>query len=139
MQHWQWIFGAIGLTLAWINLLLFVQKVLFVGIYVRMFIEIIKKLGKLFLVFTPFIIAFTFSFHLLLGNQIGFQNFPDAFLKTVDMLVGEIDLPGVSYIATLSGNLYNPSVKFGHRLSPTEAYTIRCPQFGNRLHRMNEK
>lgn len=72
-----------------------------------MFALILWSLGKLFLVFTPFIIAFGFAFHLLLGNQIGFQNVPDAFIKTFDMIVGEIDLAGVRYIHISNGKIVN--------------------------------
>ncbi|KAF5404629.1 hypothetical protein PHET_02040 [Paragonimus heterotremus] len=90
-EHWQWQTGTVGLTLAWVNLLLFIQHSSRIGIYVGMFTLVFKNLCELLAVFSPFIVAFMLAFHLLLFNQFEFMNIGNAFSKIIAMIAGEID------------------------------------------------
>ncbi|KAF6767787.1 hypothetical protein AHF37_09593, partial [Paragonimus kellicotti] len=90
-EHWQWQTGTIGLTLAWVNLLLFIQHSSRIGIYVGMFTLVFKNLCELLAVFSPFIVAFMLAFHLLLFNQFEFMNIGNAFSKIIAMIAGEVD------------------------------------------------
>ena len=62
---WQWQIGALCVFLAWIDLILLVRMVPVIGIYVIMFITIVKNfLGVAFLAFF-LVISFGFSFYML--------------------------------------------------------------------------
>ncbi|KAF8564346.1 hypothetical protein P879_02573 [Paragonimus westermani] len=90
-EHWQWQTGTTGLTLAWVNLLLFIQHSSRIGIYVGMFTLVFRNLCELLVVFSPFIVAFMLAFHLLLFNQFEFMNIGNAFSKIIAMIAGEVD------------------------------------------------
>ncbi|KAF5401189.1 hypothetical protein PHET_05455 [Paragonimus heterotremus] len=74
-EHWQWQIGTIGLTLAWVNLLLYSQNSGRIGIYVGI----------------PFIIAFVLAFHLLLANQYAYMSIESALAKVIVMISGELE------------------------------------------------
>ena len=68
-EPWQWECGAVAVWLAWMVLLLFIQKVPIFGIYILMFVTVIKTFFRFLFVFGLFIAAFSFSFYMLLQNQ----------------------------------------------------------------------
>ncbi|KAA3674162.1 transient receptor potential cation channel subfamily A member 1 [Paragonimus westermani] len=90
-EHWQWQIGTIGLTLAWVNLLLYSQNSGRIGIYVGMYNQIMSNLTRLMLVFSPFIIAFVLAFHLLLANQYAYMSIESALTKVIVMISGELE------------------------------------------------
>jgi transient receptor potential cation channel subfamily A protein 1 len=67
----QWQCGAIAVFLAWFNLLLYLQRFDISGIYVVMFLEILKTLLQVIIVFSILIIAFGLAFYLLLAGEVG--------------------------------------------------------------------
>ncbi|GFO25172.1 transient receptor potential cation channel subfamily a member 1 [Plakobranchus ocellatus] len=67
--HWQWEIGAIAVFLSWFNALVFLQRFDFFGIYVVMFIEILRTLIQVLCVFSILIIAFGLSFYMLLYKE----------------------------------------------------------------------
>ncbi|XP_053389084.1 transient receptor potential cation channel subfamily A member 1 homolog, partial [Mercenaria mercenaria] len=89
--QWQWTCGTISVFLAWINLVLLIQKFDFMGIYVLMLCEISKVFMKFFLVFSLLIVAFAVAFHCLLQNQEPFSTFWISLVKTTEMMIGELD------------------------------------------------
>nr|XP_039254134.1 transient receptor potential cation channel subfamily A member 1 homolog [Styela clava] len=94
-KNWQWQCGVMALFLSWMNLLLYIQKIPYLGIYVVMFNDIFKTFTKFFIVFLLFIFSFAFTFHALLQNEIEFQ-FPfQSILKATVMMVGELDFTGI--------------------------------------------
>ncbi|GAA49890.1 transient receptor potential cation channel subfamily A member 1 homolog [Clonorchis sinensis] len=115
-EPWQWQTGTAGIVFAWIDLLMFFQRTTPIGIYLGIFGLILTNLANLAVVFSPFLVAFALAFHLLLGNQIRFNDMLNAFSSTVSMFSGEVGLadamfnryePGASpeksvYYATLS-------------------------------------
>ncbi|XP_060585014.1 transient receptor potential cation channel subfamily A member 1 homolog isoform X3 [Ruditapes philippinarum] len=88
---WQWNFGSISIVLAWIMLVLFIQKFPKLGIYVVMFRYILYTFFKFFLVFVLFIIAFGLGFFCLLQNQTPYSTAWNAIIRTSVMMIGEFD------------------------------------------------
>ncbi|GFR58678.1 transient receptor potential cation channel subfamily A member 1-like [Elysia marginata] len=68
-MHWQWEIGALAIFLAWFNALVFLQRFDFFGIYVVMFIEILRTLIQVLCVFSILFIAFGLSFYMLLYKE----------------------------------------------------------------------
>lgn len=62
--------AVIGVFFAWFNTLLRMRKVPFFGIYLIMFTKILRNSIVAILIFTPLLLAFSFSFSLLLGNMV---------------------------------------------------------------------
>lgn len=60
-----------ALFLSWMNLLLYIQKIPYLGIYVVMFNDVFKTFVQFSLVFLLFILSFSFTFHILLQNEVG--------------------------------------------------------------------
>lgn len=84
--------GSIAIFLAWIDLLLFIQKFPTLGIYVVMFTDVFKTFLKFSMTFVLFIIAFALGFFTLLGDQMRtFSTFARGIVKTTVMMIGEFD------------------------------------------------
>ena len=81
---------AVLLTLAWLNLLSYLRHLVF-GIYIMMFVEILKTFSQFAMIFVVFIVAFGLGFHFLLINQTSFEYVRYTMLKTSGMMIGEID------------------------------------------------
>ena len=62
--------GAVSIFLAWLNLVLFIQKFPQLGIYVVMFTDVLYTFAQFFLVFFLFIIAFALAFYAVLQDQV---------------------------------------------------------------------
>ncbi|TGZ36823.1 hypothetical protein CRM22_011378 [Opisthorchis felineus] len=101
-EAWQWQTGTAGVVFAWINLLMFFQRTTPIGIYLGIFGLILTNLANLAVVFSPFLVAFSLAFHLLLGNQIRFNDMRNAFSSTVSMFSGEVGLADAMF------NRYEP-------------------------------
>ncbi|XP_033741695.1 transient receptor potential cation channel subfamily A member 1 homolog [Pecten maximus] len=92
---WQWSLGAIAIFLAWIDLVLFLQKFPRFGIYVVMFKDILNTFIQFFVVFFLFIVAFALGFYTVLQNQVPFKTFGQALVKTSVMMIGEFEFDGI--------------------------------------------
>lgn len=90
-QNWQWQTGALGIFLAWLNLVLFLRKVPRFGIYVVMFTDVLLTFARFFIVFFLFMLAFAFGFYVLMQNHIAFKSVGQAMLKTSVMMIGEFE------------------------------------------------
>ena len=67
---WQWQLGAIGVFLAWINLILFLKRVPLLGIYVLMFNSILYTFMKFVLIAFLFVVAFCIAFYMILYKAV---------------------------------------------------------------------
>lgn len=94
-QDWQWQVGAASIFLAWMNLLLFIRKLPFLGIYVVMFTDIFATFIKFFTVFLLFIVAFALSFYMVLKSKIPFGTPAKSLLKTTVMMIGEMEFDSI--------------------------------------------
>ena len=71
--NWQWLLAALCIFFGWINLLFMVRKMPRFGIFVVMFVDIVKTFFRFFPVFVLFIIAFSSSFYVILQNRVSCQ------------------------------------------------------------------
>ena len=63
--NWQWQVGVVAVFLGWINLILFVSKLPFVGIYVIILISISKTFVRMLIVTILLIVAFGITFFMI--------------------------------------------------------------------------
>ncbi|CAG7734886.1 unnamed protein product [Allacma fusca] len=77
--------------MGWFYLFIMMQRFGAVGLYVSMFLEIVKTLLRVLLVFSALIIAFALAFYVLLsnGNHVAFSNFPMSLMTTLMWLMGD--------------------------------------------------
>ncbi|ROT68231.1 putative transient receptor potential cation channel subfamily A member 1-like isoform X2 [Penaeus vannamei] len=94
-QDWQWQVGAASLFLGWMNLLLFIRKLPFLGIFVVMFTDVFATFLKFSLVFFLFIVAFALSFFTVLKDQKSFASPGDSLIKTTVMMIGEFEFDSI--------------------------------------------
>ena len=99
---WSLPLGSLLVTCAWLNLTSYLTQLPFeIGIYIVMFLEILRTVAKLGLLLLIFIVAFGLGFHIVLHNdaaapESGFEdNAFWSFLKTFVMMVGEMDYGGL--------------------------------------------
>ncbi|KAF5403173.1 hypothetical protein PHET_03319 [Paragonimus heterotremus] len=118
---WQWATGIVGIFLAWINLLLYARRDSKLGIFVIMFLMVMKTFFKFIAVFSPFLIAFTLSFHMLLANHVPFSRVHFAFIKTFSMATGELDTSSIDLIFSAESVLNH----FRQFISTPDEYVYR--------------
>ncbi|XP_071493985.1 uncharacterized protein [Diadema antillarum] len=92
---WQWQCGTLAVFLAWINLILFIRRVPILGIYVIMFLDIVRSFLKFLPILLLFLAAFTLAFYALLMNQEPFHRVEYSLAKTIVMMVGELDFSDI--------------------------------------------
>ncbi|RDD38699.1 Transient receptor potential cation channel subfamily A member 1 [Trichoplax sp. H2] len=107
----QWLIGSIAIFLAWINLLLFSERINFFGIYVLMLKSVIGTFLMLVPVIIIFIIAFGFVFYIAAGTEAAFSTIGLSFIKVIDMMVGEIDYMDV-FVTPIS----NQTIAYPHNI-----------------------
>lgn len=89
---WQWEAGAVAVFLAWFNCLLYLQRFDFFGIYVVMFLEILRTLVQVLCVFSILLIAFGMSFYMLLNKESNNAfSTPGLSLLRTSMMMFELD------------------------------------------------
>ncbi|EGT54771.1 hypothetical protein CAEBREN_31497, partial [Caenorhabditis brenneri] len=93
--NWQWLLAALCIFFGWINLLFMIRKMPRFGIFVVMFVDIVKTFFRFFPVFVLFIIAFSSSFYVLFQNRTEFSSVFMAPLKTTVMMIGEFEFAGI--------------------------------------------
>lgn len=93
--NWQWLLAALCIFFGWINLLFMIRKMPRFGIFVVMFVDIVKTFFRFFPVFVLFIIAFSSSFYVILQNRPEFSTIFLSPLKTTVMMIGEFEFTGV--------------------------------------------
>ena len=96
-------FAAIGILLAWTDLVLLLGGMPRVGIYVYMFTNVSKTLLFFIMIYSPALMGFALCFYVLMpkeGNA--FQNPWNSSLKILAMLIGELDYEETFMINTCS-------------------------------------
>jgi len=66
--YWQ--MGTFSIFLAYINLILIIEPLKFVGLYVTMFLEVMRTILKVLTLFVMFTVAFSMAFFILLKEQV---------------------------------------------------------------------
>ncbi|XP_071478085.1 transient receptor potential cation channel subfamily A member 1-like [Diadema antillarum] len=93
-EDFQWQCGAVAVFLAWFNFLLYLQRFDIFGIYVVMFLEILRTLVQVLLVFSILIVAFGLTFHILLPRELNHAHTSPAMSLlrvSTALLLGELD------------------------------------------------
>lgn len=93
--NWQWLLAALCIFFGWINLLFMIRKLPRFGIFVVMFVDIVKTFFRFFPVFVLFIIAFSSSFYVILQNRPEFSTIFVSPIKTTVMMIGEFEFTGI--------------------------------------------
>ncbi|RDD38700.1 Transient receptor potential cation channel subfamily A member 1 [Trichoplax sp. H2] len=87
----QWICGSLAIWLAWVNILLFFERISSLGIYVIMLKTVLYTFLKVMFIVIIFIVAFAFVFIILAENEDVYGSFSLSCIKVLNMMVGEID------------------------------------------------
>lgn len=66
--YWQ--MGTFSIFFGYVNLILIVEPIKFLGLYVTMFLEVMKTVLKVLLLFVMFTLAFAMAFYILLKEQV---------------------------------------------------------------------
>ncbi|XP_065193226.1 transient receptor potential cation channel subfamily A member 1-like [Sycon ciliatum] len=98
---WQWKCGAVAVFLAWFDLVLFIQRFSFLGIYVVMFKSVLQTLLEVSIVFLMFGVAFGLSFYILFQGQDSFKSISWSLLQTFAMMLGEVEYVNI-FVSGLS-------------------------------------
>ncbi|XP_077862816.1 uncharacterized protein LOC102805597 [Saccoglossus kowalevskii] len=96
----SWINGALGIFLAWIIFLLYLQRFDQIGIYVVMFVAVLSSLMKAIIVYAWFIVAFGSAFFIMLARLEQFNTLGGALIKTFVMTIGEFDYADIFHTDT---------------------------------------
>jgi hypothetical protein len=87
--------AAVSIFLAWVNIIFMISGFPKVGIYIHMFMNVSRTLLFFLLIYSPAVIAFALSFRVLMPPEVkAFDRLWISFLKTMAMLVGELDYDG---------------------------------------------
>lgn len=92
---WQWPVGSFLVTLAWINFLSYFRQLPFFGIFILMFVDILKTVAKFSVILLVFLVAFGLGFHILFINHLAFDSPTWALVKTYVMMIGEFEFEGM--------------------------------------------
>ena len=87
----QWQISAITITLAWLNLLMYMRLIYGVGKYVILFQDVLITFLAISSVFIILLTAFGLGFYTLLSNQTKFSHPGHSMLKTMMMMSGETE------------------------------------------------
>ncbi|GAB6033390.1 hypothetical protein CHUAL_013153 [Chamberlinius hualienensis] len=88
-EIWQWEIGTIAIFMAWVNLVMFVSKFPFLGLYVVMFGDVIRTFCKVCSVFFLFIVAFAMGFYTVFYYNPSYDNGAKSIVRVVVMMLGE--------------------------------------------------
>ncbi|CAH1773123.1 unnamed protein product [Owenia fusiformis] len=101
----QWQCAPIAVCLAWINFMLFFVRLDVIGIYVVMFLEILKTLVKVLVVFFTVIVAFGMTFYMLLSNQSDAYRTPElSIVSTFIMMLNAVSYTDTFLIPLVNGD-----------------------------------
>ncbi|XP_031557741.1 transient receptor potential cation channel subfamily A member 1-like isoform X2 [Actinia tenebrosa] len=98
-----WLIALVSIFLCFINFVLFLRRFNMFGIYISMFLEVLRSVVKVMLIFIEIIMAFAIAFFILFKEQPSFNSFVRSFVKTTVMTLGEIDFTS-TFVDSLGGN-----------------------------------
>jgi hypothetical protein len=86
-------FGAWAVFCAWLEMTLLIGRNPSFGVFIHMSINVMKTLLVFIGVYSPVLVAFAVTFHLLLPSKDVFSNPLTSLIKVLAMMTGEFDLP----------------------------------------------
>ncbi|KAI9555114.1 hypothetical protein GHT06_017629 [Daphnia sinensis] len=90
-SDWQHHLAAVVIIVSWCNLMMHVGRFPVFGLYVQMFTTVAWNIAKLLLAYMSLIVGFAMGFAVLFPRSESFSRMPEALLKTMVMMTGEID------------------------------------------------
>lgn len=113
VRPWQHHVAALGILLAWIELMMVVGRFPMFGIYIQMFTQVSINFFKFLAAYLCLIVGFSLGFHVLHKNYKSFDGPLISLLKTVIMMSGELEFedfffdkkllyPGTAHLMLLS-------------------------------------
>ncbi|XP_048451862.1 transient receptor potential cation channel subfamily A member 1 [Rhincodon typus] len=109
----QWECGSISAFATWVNFLLYLQRFDICGIYVVMFGEILNTLFHIMALFLFLILAFGFTFYILLYEQKAYGSPILSQLKILAMMLGDINYNDNFLIPYSTDKMQFPLLTFG--------------------------
>ena len=91
IENMKWQAGVISILFAWFNLLFYLKRLPFIGLYVVMFTEVLTTLVNVLLVFSIILVAFSLAFFTLVDVQPTFASVALSIVKNSVMMVGELE------------------------------------------------
>lgn len=104
LKDLKWQAGAISILFAWCNLLLYLKRVPYFGLYVLMFTEVLRTLFNVLCVFSILLIGFALAFYSLFkvpdqtfdmysdnSGTASFRYVGTSLVRAVVMMIGELD------------------------------------------------
>ncbi|XP_060591227.1 uncharacterized protein LOC132746167 [Ruditapes philippinarum] len=96
-ETWQWVLGTVAIFLAWVNLLAYVEKFDWLGIYVSMLNKITKTfLCKILPIVAILLVAFALAFLCARKKEDKFKGFLVSLLSTSSMMADGFDYEIIS-------------------------------------------
>ena len=83
--------AALSILLVWFDMTLLLGRIPAIGIYVYMWTHVMKTMVKVLVVFLPTLLAFSFSFYVLLPTNPAFNDPITSILKSIAMMTGELE------------------------------------------------
>ncbi|KZS20048.1 Lethal (2) 35Be [Daphnia magna] len=96
-SDWQHHLAAVVIIVSWCNLMMHVGRFPVFGLYVQMFTTVAWNIAKLLLAYMSLIIGFAMGFAVLFPHSESFSRMPEALLKAIVMMTGEIDYEKTFY------------------------------------------
>ncbi|XP_023289735.1 transient receptor potential channel pyrexia [Orussus abietinus] len=97
VNNWQHHVAALGILLAWMELMMVVGRFPMFGIYVQMFTQVAVNFFKFLGAYICLIIGFSLGFSVLHMNYKSFMNPLVGLLKTIIMMSGELEFEDVFF------------------------------------------
>ncbi|EFN62634.1 Transient receptor potential channel pyrexia [Camponotus floridanus] len=94
-RPWQHHVAAIGILLAWIELIIVIGYFPMFGLYIQMLTRVSINFFKLFTAYVVLIIGFAFGFNMLHNNYQSFTNPLISILKMIIMMSGELEFEDI--------------------------------------------
>ena len=91
LEFVYWEAGAISVFISWVSLILYIKFYDYFGLYITMLTEVLATLVKVFFICILFLIAFSMTFFILVGDAFPFKFIGNSFFIMFSYLLGEID------------------------------------------------
>ncbi|RZC43207.1 transient receptor potential channel pyrexia [Asbolus verrucosus] len=94
---WQHHVAAIGIFLAWVELMMIVGRFPIFGLYIQMFTRVAVNFVKFIAAYSCLLLAFALSFGILFANYKSFKDLEWVLLKVLVMMSGELEYEDIFY------------------------------------------
>lgn len=111
VANWQHHVAAIGIFLAWLELMMIVGRFPIFGLYIQMFTTVSVNFVKFVVAYFCLLMAFALSFGVLFTNYKSFNDLKWVIIKVLVMMSGELEYEDIFYDET-APIMYNWTAQF---------------------------